>query len=691
MAHDYIFCRPPVEEPTCIPRVINQKFNVNVSIGFLTRNVGNFTYHDPSVKSLDDPGRKTEDNIIAGSVVGILIFGLLVSLGILFVMMRKRKLMKKEKAGLLYKMDKIEAKFETQCSEEISALQTAVSDLTSNLKGENALFREYDVYAMYSYFSFQAEQAQQALDSFKGLLRKRQFLLILIKTLEKEQSFTKNDKSSVATILMILNHDNMEYVTSILTTLLDDLIDQNIASGTPKLLLSRSECVTQKLFSHWLSVCLYLFLKERCGSALYMLYKAIKIQSEKGPIDYITNCGKYTLSEDKLFTPADNEINPVTLTLDVTHVDVIDNKEKQISVQVLDCDTVTQAKAKMLEIFYKNVPYSQRPSVHSTELEVKEDDRDPKILLSDDDDSSTKDGIWKRINTLQHYKIHDGAKVNLFFNIELKESFTAVAPEESPDSFIVGNFRSSKPIVRSISGSNFWHLTKQHQTDDEVQLASDLFLPGLLNTKGTLQTYIDDLFQAVLSVGEKPPIIIKFLFDHLDSAASRRGLNDPDVLHAWKCNSLLLCFWMNIIKNPEFVFDVHKPPIVDSCLSVVAQTLMNSCSTVDLVFCPSSQTKKLLFAKEIPRYQSLVRQYFEDIKMSPAISDQELNSYLKQKVSQKFYGKFNQSSVLTQMYEYAAKYRNEIYKAMDNTETPTPESISSLSSKLESVFKAMDC
>jgi hypothetical protein len=55
-------------------------------------------------------------------------------------------------------------------------------------------------------------------------------------------------------------------------------------------------------------------------------------------------------------------------TLDVTHFDYIDNTEKQISVQVLDCDTVTQAKAKMLEILYKNVPYSQRPSVHSTNL-----------------------------------------------------------------------------------------------------------------------------------------------------------------------------------------------------------------------------------------------------------------------------------------------------------------------------------
>ena len=38
---------------------------------------------------------------------------------------------------------------------------------------------------------------------------------------------------------------------------------------------------------------------------------------------------------------------------------------------------------------------------------------------------------------------------------------------------------------------------------------------------------------------------------------------------------------MNIIKNPEFVFDIHKSNIVDSCLSVIAQTFMDSCSTVE--------------------------------------------------------------------------------------------------------------
>ena len=42
--------------------------------------------------------------------------------------------------------------------------------------------------------------------------------------------------------------------------------------------------------------------------------------------------------------------------------------------------------------------------------------------------------------------------------------------------------------------------------------------------------------------------------------------------------SLPLRFWVNIIKNPEFVFDIHKSHIVDSCLSVIAQTFMDACA-----------------------------------------------------------------------------------------------------------------
>lgn len=64
--------------------------------------------------------------------------------------------------------------------------------------------------------------------------------------------------------------------------------------------------------------------------------------------------------------------------------------------------------------------------------------------------------------------------------------------------------------------------------------------------------------------------------------------------------SLPLRFWVNIIKNPEFVFDIHKSNIVDSCLSVIAQTFMDSCSTVEhrlgkvrvYLLYPSHQTLK---------------------------------------------------------------------------------------------------
>ena len=43
----------------------------------------------------------------------------------------------------------------------------------------------------------------------------------------------------------------------------------------------------------------------------------------------------------------------------------------------------------------------------------------------------------------------------------------------------------------------------------------------------------------------------------------------------------LFRFWVNLIKNPNFVFDLGKANIVDSCLSVVAQTFMDACSTSD--------------------------------------------------------------------------------------------------------------
>lgn len=47
-------------------------------------------------------------------------------------------------------------------------------------------------------------------------------------------------------------------------------------------------------------------------------------------------------------------------------------------------------------------------------------------------------------------------------------------------------------------------------------------------------------------------------------------------------HSLPLRFWVNILKNPQFVFDIDKTDHIDACLSVIAQAFIDACSLSDL-------------------------------------------------------------------------------------------------------------
>lgn len=40
-------------------------------------------------------------------------------------------------------------------------------------------------------------------------------------------------------------------------------------------------------------------------------------------------------------------------------------------------------------------------------------------------------------------------------------------------------------------------------------------------------------------------------------------------------------FWINIIKNPQFVFDVQTSDNMDAVLLVIAQTFMDACTLAD--------------------------------------------------------------------------------------------------------------
>lgn len=52
--------------------------------------------------------------------------------------------------------------------------------------------------------------------------------------------------------------------------------------------------------------------------------------------------------------------------------------------------------------------------------------------------------------------------------------------------------------------------------------------------------------------------------------------------HCPRPHSLPLRFWVNILKNPQFVFDIEKTDHIDACLSVIAQAFIDACSISDL-------------------------------------------------------------------------------------------------------------
>ena len=54
------------------------------------------------------------------------------------------------------------------------------------------------------------------------------------------------------------------------------------------------------MLTAWFTFLLYKFMRECAGEPLYLLFRAMKQQVNKGPIDAITSEARYSLSEEKL-------------------------------------------------------------------------------------------------------------------------------------------------------------------------------------------------------------------------------------------------------------------------------------------------------------------------------------------------------------------------------------------------------
>uniref|UniRef100_A0A672N149 Plexin-A2 n=1 Tax=Sinocyclocheilus grahami TaxID=75366 RepID=A0A672N149_SINGR len=658
----------------CEPPNLTGQYKIMVQVGGLHVSPGSVNILSDSLLTLP-----AIVSIAAGG-------GLLLIIVILVLIAYKRKSRENDLTlkRLQMQMDNLESRVALECKEAFAELQTDINELTSDLDRAGIPYLDYRTYAMRVLFPGIEDHpvlrelelcVEKALKLFAQLINNKVFLLTFIRTLEMQRSFSMRDRGNVASLIMTALQGRLEYATDVLKHLLSDLIDKNLESKNhPKLLLRRTESVAEKMLTNWFAFLLHKFLKECAGEPLFMLYCAIKQQMEKGPIDAITGEARYSLSEDKLIR---QQIDYKTLILNCVNPE--NENSPEIPVKVLNCDTITQVKEKILDAVYKNMPYSQRPKAVDMDLEWRQG-RMARVVLQDEDITTKIENDWKRLNTLMHYQVSDRCVVALVpkqtssYNIPPTTSISRTSISRydstfrytgSPDSL-----RSRAPMITPDleSGVKVWHLVKNHEHGDQKEgdrgskMVSEIYLTRLLATKGTLQKFVDDLFETLFSTvhrGSALPLAIKYMFDFLDEQADKHGIHDTDVRHTWKSNCLPLRFWVNVIKNPQFVFDIHKSSITDACLSVVAQTFMDSCSTSEHRLGKDSPSNKLLYAKDIPNYKNWVERYYADISRLPAISDQDMNAYLAEQ-ARLHSNEFNMLSALNEIYSYISKYSEEV-------------------------------
>uniref|UniRef100_A0A3B4B358 Sema domain-containing protein n=1 Tax=Periophthalmus magnuspinnatus TaxID=409849 RepID=A0A3B4B358_9GOBI len=500
---------------------------------------------------------------------------------------------------------------------------------------------------------------EEGITLFSTLLNNKHFLITFVHALEQQKDFAVRDRCSLASLLTIALHGKLEYYTSIMKDLLVDLIDAS-ASKNPKLMLRRTESVVEKMLTNWMSICMYSYLKETVGEPFFLLLCAIKQQINKGSIDAITGKARYTLNEEWLLRE-NIEAKPQNINVSFQGCGM-----DSLSVRVMNTDTICQVKEKIIEAFYKNLPFSQWPRAEDVDLEWFDSGSNSRLLQDLDNSSVMEDGR-KKLNTVFHYQVPEGASLAMSMK-DKKENTLGRGTFHN----LHINTRTSSHFVthtRVLPHDELMETRKKHRQSHHKKVLPEIYLTRLLSTKGTLQKFLDDLFQAILSIPpDRPPLAVKYFFDFLEEQADKRGITDPDTLHIWKTNSLPLRFWVNILKNPQFVFDIDKTDHMDACLSVIAQAFIDACSISDLQLGKDSPTNKLLYAKEIPEYKKRVQWYYNQIQEMPPLSEQEMNAHLAEE-SRKYRNEFNTNLAVTEIYKYAKRYRNQVVNALEANPT----------------------
>lgn len=281
------------------------------------------------------------------TIGSIVIFSIILIVFILisFVFMRHKSLLaEREYKRIQMQMDTLENSVRSECKQAFAELQTDMTDLSNDLENCGVPILEHRSYVMKVFFPgvddhplFQHRRSSNgqancayniyelAMAQFEQLIYSKPFLICFLNTLEQSQTFNIRDRYNdrisytnqkillycsifhyffsrvnVASLLMIILMERMEYATDILRTLLLQLVEKSVSSKYPQLMLRRTESIVEKMLTNWLALTMYDYMRNYAGSQLFMLFSAIKHQIDKGPIDVITHDARYSLSEERL-------------------------------------------------------------------------------------------------------------------------------------------------------------------------------------------------------------------------------------------------------------------------------------------------------------------------------------------------------------------------------------------------------
>ncbi|RCN24291.1 hypothetical protein ANCCAN_30017 [Ancylostoma caninum] len=95
------------------------------------------------------------------------------------------------------------------------------------------------------------------------------------------------------------------------------------------------------MVAKWLTICLYDSISQYQAPKYNTLFKALKYQTERGPVDAVTGNARYTINESKLL----REI------VDCSYVDCLVTSldgRGPYTVRAIACDTISQLKQKDL-------------------------------------------------------------------------------------------------------------------------------------------------------------------------------------------------------------------------------------------------------------------------------------------------------------------------------------------------------